>query len=222
MNAIATNPVQNDSVDYTPQLKRLMQSVGLVSFKALSDASTVSEKQIRRLRQGRVGQMQVATVQKLSEALQVSLLELISTFSDITLGSEPSALSAVADLQQEYDRLQRQLDQQKEVLWQEFQQSSWQILESLLLQLPTAAYAAQQNPQFPAVKLLPLLRPIDALLQQWGIEAIAQVGAEIPYDPQQHQLMEGTAKVGDRVRVRYVGYRQGERLLYRAKVSLAV
>ena len=222
MDAIAVNSVQNDSVDYTPQLKSLMQQAGLVSFKALSDAAAVSEKQIRRLRQGRVGQMQVATVQKLSEALQVSLLELISAFSDITLGSEPSALSAVADLQQEYDRLQRQLDQQKEVLWQEFQQSSWQILESLLLQLPTATYAAQQNPQFPAVKLLPLLRPIDALLQQWGIEAIAEVGVEIPYDPQQHQLMEGTAKVGDHVRVRYVGYRQGERLLYRAKVSLTV
>ena len=216
------NSVQNDSVDYTPQLKRLMQQAGLVSFKALSEAAAVSEKQIRRLRQGRVGQMQVATVQKLSEALQVSLLELVSTFSDITLSSEPSARSAVADLQQEYDRLQRQLDQQKEVLWQEFQQSSLQVLESLLLQLPTAAYAAQQNPQVSAVKLLPLLRPIDALLQQWGIEAIAQVGVEIPYDPQQHQLMEGTAKVGDRVRVRYVGYRQGERLLYRAKVSLTV
>ena len=222
MDAIAINPVQKDTVDYTPQLKRLMQQVGLVSFKELSEAATVSEKQIRRLRQGRVGQMQVATVQKLSEALQVSLLELISTFSDITLGSEPSALSAVADLQQEYDRLQRQFDQQKEVLQQEFQQSSWQILESLLLQLPTAAYAAQQNPQFPAVKLLPLLRPIDALLQQWGIEAIAQVGAEIPYDPQQHQLMEGKAAVGDRVRVRYVGYRQGDKLLHRAKVSLTV
>ena len=222
MDAIAVNSVQNDSVDYTPQLKRLMQQAGLVSFKALSEAAAVSEKQIRRLRQGRVGQMQVATVQKLSEALQVSLLELISTFSDITLSSEPSARSAVADLQQEYDRLQRQLDQQKEVLWQEFQQSSLQVLESLLLQLPTAAYAAQQNPQVSAVKLLPLLRPIDALLQQWGIEAIAQVGVEIPYDPQQHQLMEGTAKVGDRVRVRYVGYRQGERLLYRAKVSLTV
>ncbi len=222
MNAIAVNSVENDLIDYTPQLKSLMQSVGLVRFKALSDASMVSEKQIRRLRQGHLDQMSVATLQKLAEALQVSLLELISTFSNITLSSEPSAFSEVTDLQQEYDRLHRQFDQQKEILWQEFQQSGLQILESLLLQLPTAAYAAQQNPQFSAVKLLPLLRPIDALIQQWGIEAIAQVGAEIPYDPQHHQLMEGTATVGDRVRVRYVGYRQGDRLLYRAKVSLTV
>ena len=123
------------------------------------------------------------------------------------------------DLQHEYDRLQQQLVQQRQYLWQEFQQSSVQVLESLLLQLPTAAYAAQQNPQAPAVKLLPLLRPLDQLLQAWGIEPIATVGAEVPYDPQQHQLMAGVAQPGDRVKVRYTGYRQGDRLLYRAKVS---
>jgi molecular chaperone GrpE (heat shock protein) len=128
----------------------------------------------------------------------------------------------VGELRREYDRLQAQLLQQRQELWQEFQQSSVQVLESLLLQLPTAAYAAQQNPQAPAVKLLPLLRPIEALLQHWGIEAIAAVGSEVPYDPQQHQLMEGTAAVGDRVRVRYTGYRQGDKLLYRAKVSPVV
>ena len=225
MNAIAVNSVQNDSVDYTPQLKLLMQQVGLVSFKGLSQAAAVSEKQIRRLRQGHIGQMQVGRLQKLATALQISFLELIATFSEIPVplvsNSQPSAHRDIADLQDEYDRLHRQLDQQKEVLEQEFRQSSLQVLESLLLQLPTAAYAAQQNPQLPAVKLLPLLRPIDTLLQQWGIEAIAQVGAEIPYDPQQHQLMEGAATGGDRVRVRYVGYRQGDRLLYRAKVSLS-
>ena len=225
MNAIAVNSVQNDSVDYTPQLNLLMQQVGLVSFKGLSQAAAVSEKQIRRLRQGHIGQMQVGRLQKLATALQISFLELIATFSEIPVplvsNSQPSAHRDIADLQDEYDRLHRQLDQQKEVLEQEFRQSSLQVLESLLLQLPTAAYAAQQNPQLPAVKLLPLLRPIDTLLQQWGIEAIAQVGAEIPYDPQQQQLMEGAATVGDRVRVRYVGYRQGDRLLYRAKVSLS-
>jgi hypothetical protein len=31
--------------------------------------------------------------------------------------------------------------------------------------------------------------------------------------------MEGNAQPGDFVKVRYVGYRQGEKLLHRAKVS---
>ena len=103
---------------------------------------------------------------------------------------------------------------------QEFQQSSLQILESLILQFPTAAQKAQENPQLAAVKIVPLVqKPLEKLLQQWGIEAIAPVGAELPYDPQLHQLMEGNAQPGEIVKVRYTGYRQGEKLLYRVKVS---
>ncbi|NEO49650.1 MAG: nucleotide exchange factor GrpE, partial [Moorea sp. SIO4A3] len=122
---------------------------------------------------------------------------------------------------QEYQRLEQQLEQQRETLMQEFQQSSLQVLESWLVQWPTAAYAAQQNQQLPAVRLLPLVKPVEQLLEKWGVEAIASVGDELPYDPQQHQLMSGTAQPGDRVRVRYTGYRIGDKLLHRAKVSPA-
>jgi DNA-binding Xre family transcriptional regulator/molecular chaperone GrpE (heat shock protein) len=213
------------SQDVTDQLRQLMQQVGLSSFKALSEAAGVSEKQIRKLRRGQISQMRVETLEKLSQVLQVSVGELVG-MGDGGWGMGEQEVVAgrdeVGELRREYDRLQSQLVQQRQELWQEFQQSSMQVLESLLLQLPTAAYAAQQNPQAPAVKLLPLLRPIEALLQHWGIEAIAAVGSEVPYDPQQHQLMKGTAEVGDRVRVRYTGYRQGDKLLYRAKVSPVV
>ncbi|GAB4343471.1 MAG: helix-turn-helix transcriptional regulator [Leptolyngbyaceae cyanobacterium] len=200
------------------RLRQLMQQVGLTTYKALSEATGVSEKQIRKLRRGQIAQMRVETLEKLGRVLQVSVGELVGIGEQEVV----SGRDEVGELRREYDRLQAQLLQQRQELWQEFQQSSVQVLESLLLQLPTAAYAAQQNPQAPAVKLLPLLRPIEALLQHWGIEAIAAVGSEVPYDPQQHQLMEGTAAVGDRVRVRYTGYRQGDKLLYRAKVSPVV
>jgi len=126
---------------------------------------------------------------------------------------------AVEPWKREYERLQRQLEDQRSHLHQEFQQATLQQLESLILQLPTALYAAQLNPQVPASRLTPLLRPLDQLLSAWGIEAIAPVGSEVPYDPQRHQLMEGIANVGDLVNVRYTGYVQGEKLLYRAKVS---
>jgi molecular chaperone GrpE (heat shock protein) len=204
------------SKDYTPSLRQLMQRAGFSSFKALSQAAKVSEKQVMQLRHGAIVHMRLETLLKLSQALQISVSELLETFSKPEVDSTPPALP---DLQQEYTRLQARLTHQKQDLWQEFQQSSLQVLESLLLQLPTAVYAAQQNPQAPAVKLLPLLKPLDRLLQEWGVEQIAAVGAELPYDPQHHQLMEGSAETGDRVRVRYTGYRQGDRLLYRAKVS---
>ena len=81
------------------------------------------------------------------------------------------------------------------------------------------AAAAQKNPKLSAVKLLVLVKPVVELLKRWGVENIGTVGEKIPYDPQCHQLLEGSAVTGDLVEVRYVGYRQDEKLLYRAKVS---
>lgn len=215
---------QANGQDYTHSLQGLMQRVGVSSFKALARSSSVSERQLMRLRRGEVEQMRVDTLLKLSQTLQVPLTELLATFSEVEQGGENASppqgsKQAYADLKQEYQRLQVHLEQQRQALWQEFQQSSLQVLESLLLQWPTAAHKAQENPQLSAVRLLPLLRPMEQLLQQWGVEAIAPVGAELPYDPQLHQLLEGTAQPGERVKVRYTGYRQGDKLLYRAKVS---
>jgi DNA-binding Xre family transcriptional regulator len=211
------------SQDFTQRLQELMQPLGFSSYRQLSQNTGVSEKQLRRLRKGQIPQMRVETLLKLSQALQVSVSELLEMFSSastlpVSQVDEGEAASLEA-LRQEYQRLQQQLHDQRETLMQEFQQSSLQVLESWLVQWPTAAYAAQQNQQLPAVRLLPLVRPVEQLLQEWGVEAIASVGSELPYDPQWHQLMEGTAQPGETVRVRYTGYRQGGKLLYRAKVS---
>ncbi len=207
--------------DYMPQLQSLIQAVGIPSLRTLSKVSGVSRWQIEQLRKGQVTQMRVEILIKISQALKLSLTELISQFSDLPIAPQPavSTVPAVQQLQDEYDRLQMQLAQQRDQLQQEFQQTSLQVLESWLLQFPTAAYAAQQNPQVPATRLLPLMRPIEQLLKQWGIEMLEPVGSEISYDPQHHQLMEGSANPGEMVKVRYAGYRQGDKLLYRAKVS---
>ncbi|MCY7273740.1 MAG: helix-turn-helix domain-containing protein [Phormidesmis sp. CAN_BIN44] len=207
----------NRHLDHTPQLQTLMRSGGVSTFKELSQKAGISEQQIRRLRRGQIGQMRLETLQKLSQALQVTIADLLKTFSETQEGT----LQPSASLQHEYQRLQSQLSQQRDDLWQEFQQTSLQTLEPWLLQWSAAAYAAQQNPQLTAIKLLPLVRPIEQLIQQWGIAAIGTVGSEIPYDPQFHQLMSGNAEPGELVKVRYVGYQQPDRdrLLYRVKVS---
>ena len=215
--------------DYTQLLQQLMQRLGFSSYKQLCRSAGVSEKQLRRLRVGEASQLRGETLLKLSQALQVSVNELLETFSSVEAHSrtplqdtsqvDEGEAASLAALRQEYQRLQQQLENQRETLMQEFQQSSLQVLESWLVQWPTAAYAAQQNQQLPAVRLLPLLRPVEQLLQEWGVEAIASVGSELPYDPQWHQLMEGIAQPGDLVKVRYTGYRIGDKLLYRAKVS---
>ena len=85
---------------------------------------------------------------------------------------------------------------------------------------PTVSQKAKENPQLEAVKILPVVqKPLEKLLQVWGVEAIASVGAEVVYDPQWHELLQGTAQVGEAVKVCYVGYRKGDKLLYRAKVN---
>jgi len=214
------------NTDFTHKLQDLAQKVEITSFKALSKAAGISERQILRLRRGEVEQMRVDVLLKLSSVLRVSLSELVTTFSSLELskGNEASTqqmLQEIADLKKEYQRSQLQIEQQRELLLQEFQQSSLQLLESLLLQFPAAAQKARENPQLEAVKILPLVEnPLKKLLQAWGVEAIAPVGAEVPYDPQLHQLIAGTAQPGESVKVRYSGYLQGDKLLYRAKVSL--
>ena len=207
--------------DFTQSLQKLMQRLGVSSYKVLAKTAGVSDRQLLRLRRGELNRMRVDVLLKLSQALQVSLTELVVTFSPAT--EQPTrqeeSTPAVAQLKKEYERLQAQLDTQRQELWLEFQQSSLQVIESWLLQWPTAAQKARENPQLAAVKLLPLVRPIEQLLQKWEVEAIAPVGAEVAYDPQLHQPLEGTAQPGEKVKVRYTGYRQGDKLLYRAKVS---
>ncbi|MFB2875862.1 helix-turn-helix domain-containing protein [Floridanema aerugineum] len=209
---------QSPLPDYTDRLQQQMQLIGVSSFKALSQKAAVSERQIKRLRRGEVMQMQVETILKLSSTLQMPLKEFLAAFSASQFQFTESSDKSTA-LEQEYQRLQKQLAQQKLTLEQEFQQKSLQTLESWLIQWPTAAYRAQQNPEAPAVKLLPLLRPVEQLLREWGVEAIASVGAELPFAPQEHQLIDGVAQPGDPVKVTHVGYRQGDKLLYRAKVK---
>lgn len=205
------------------KLRQLMEKAGISSLKELSRTAGVSEWQLSRLQHGLLPKMPIEILVKLAEALQVSVNELLSLFCPQfpLASSQPPAATAgeIEALKQEYQNLQQQLERQQANLLQEFQRSSLEAIESWLLQWPTAAAAAEQNPQLPALRLLPLTKPLSELLKQWGVEAIASVGEETVYDPQWHQLMEGTAEPGERVKVRYIGYRQGEKLLYRAKVS---
>lgn len=209
--------------DRTEILRQLMKLVDISSFQILSDRAGVSRRAIDTLRKGNATTLRYSDLAKLAEVLQIEVNELIAKFIDNTSNSE-SASDAIATLREEYQRLQQKLEHQKQELRSQFEREAIQQLESLLLQLPSAIYAAQQNPNMLAKNILPLLRPLDSLLQKWGITIIGSVGAEVTYDLQKHQLMEGSDEVeeGAIAIVRYVGYMQGEKLLYRARVSSTI
>jgi transcriptional regulator with XRE-family HTH domain len=209
--------------DRTEILRQLMKQVGISSFQILSERTGISRRAIDTLRKRNAATLRYADLAKLAEVLQIEVTEVIAKFISDSNNPE-SPISEIAALREEYQRLQQKLELQKFELRSQFERETIQQLESLILQLPSAAYAAQQNPNMLAKNILPLLRPIDALLQKWGITAIGSVGKEVNFDSQKHQLMEGSDEIKeeDVAIVRYVGYMQGEKLLYRARVSIAI
>ena len=225
---------QTNAPDYTTRLRSLMAAAELQSYRALSLQSGVSERQILRLRQGKAEQMRLESLVRLANTLRCPISQFLQEFSSLQLSpkSEPGAdldeelnegkilpapLESVS--RQEYERLQTQFQQQQSDLATEFQRAALYTLETWMTFWPTAVAKVEEDAQFPASRLLPLVRPVEQLLEQWDVEAIATVGTEVAYDPTQHQLMGGTAEPGQAVRVRNVGYRHQGKLLHRAKVS---
>ena len=208
-------------------LQDLMRQVNISDIDELSSVAQVARLQIIRIQRGLILNLSVGAIAKIARALNISIDSLVETFVEKSSANikhqghtqAHKADDALANCQQEYQKLQHEMMIQQEFLEAEFQKASLETIESWLLQWPTAVAAVCRNPQLPASRLLPLLRPLEQLLKHWNVEAIAAVGDKIAYDPQYHQLIKGTAQLGDLVQVRYVGYKQDQKLLYKAKVS---
>jgi molecular chaperone GrpE (heat shock protein) len=205
-------------------LQNLMQKVNISNLEELSAIAGVHRLQLLRIQRGLILNLPVKAIAPIAAALEISVDRLIATFVSPTATEsahqpQESNLNQIESLKQEYQRLQQQIARQQESLHEEFQQASIHTIESWLLQWPTAVAAVHKNPQLPATRLLTLVKPIEQLIQDWNIEQIASVGEKLAFDPQWHQLMKGTAEPGEIVEVRYVGYKQEDKLLYKAKVS---
>lgn len=203
-------------IDYTPQLKKYMITVGINSPRELSQKAGVADIHIIRLCRGLALQTSAEVLLKISQALQIPITELLITFVPGSIANDSAELSS---LEKEYQRLQLEKAELEKTITQDVQQSTLQILESWLLQWPTVVQKVQDHPGLLASKILPILRPLERLMQEWGIEMIAPIGSQVAYDPQWHQLMDGEANIGDPVTVRYAGYRQGDKLIYRTQVT---
>lgn len=211
----------------TAVLRRLMAAANISSFRELCRRAEVSDWALQQLRRDRIASMRLETLQKLADTLQLSITAFLGAFGLVDLVDKAASAPAktgdstgrIAQLEQEYTRLQAQMTAQETTLRHQFQQEVLTILESWLLQWPTVVHAVEKNPDLPASRLVPLVQPLQVLLEQWQVIAIAPVGAEVAYNPQYHQLMTGAAQPGDPVKIRYAGFMQGETLLHRAKVS---
>ena len=122
-------------------------------------------------------------------------------------------------LRNECERLREQLEQQKNSLNEDFQQATFEQLQSLLTQYPSARKMAQAKPKLPAKNFSALFTPLENLLEEWGITPIGEVWETVAFNPQYHQADSEEIETGEEVYVRFVGYRQGEKILVPAKVS---
>jgi transcriptional regulator with XRE-family HTH domain len=209
---------------YKERLHDLMQQADIADINELSQVAKVARLQLRRIQQGLILNVSVGAIAKVAKALNVSVDNLLQIFVEQDqVSAQPATSSqnrdALTACRQEYQKLQQEMTQLQQTLQLEFQQDSLEAIESWLLQWPTAVTAVRQNPQLPATRLLSLVEPVEQLINHWNVSTIATVGEELAYDPQNHQLMKGIAQPGELVRVRYVGYKQGDKLLYKAKVS---
>ena len=204
--------MKNNNQYISSLLKQKMKEVGINNYRQLSEKAKVSERQLYRLQNGLISSISVGVLEKIALALNIS----VGKFIDELTGNqqEKEAKENVSiQLEKEQDSLS---SQQQEAIF---------ILESLILQLPTIANAVEKNPQLPAKKLLPLLKPLDRLLDHWGIIVIGTIGEVVDFNPQEHELIDrietndGDNQDNFLVKVRYVGYRYQSKLLYRAKVS---
>ncbi|MEM6610840.1 MAG: helix-turn-helix transcriptional regulator [Cyanobacteria bacterium P01_C01_bin.72] len=215
---------QDSSSTNKERLQNLMQQANISDINELSQVAKVARLQLIRIQQGLILNLSAGAIAKIAQALNISLDQLLQVFvpqyqhkeSPVTSTGNREALSAC---RQEYQQLEQKMTQLEETLTSELQQDSLAIIESWLLQWPTAVTAVRHNPQLPAVRLLALVEPVEELIKHWNVSPIATVGEELAYDPQNHQLMKGIAQPGELVKVRYVGYKQGNKLLHKAKVS---
>jgi molecular chaperone GrpE (heat shock protein) len=126
----------------------------------------------------------------------------------------------VAELRQAYARLEQAGATHVEQARQDLRLALYQVLEPLLTQLPLVRHATAEGREVAAADVLALLGPLDRAVAELGLVAIGQVGEEVPFDPQVHQVARGRMpEPGEPAAIRHVGYRLGEQILRRARVS---
>ncbi|AFY84943.1 molecular chaperone GrpE [Oscillatoria acuminata] len=217
--------IENQQLKYDALLGSRMKELGLMHWKQLAQTAGISTLRLRQIRSGATSHIPWGELRQLAQALNWSMgeleqqLDLLPTPSETTpvVGQPNSELEA--QLRQQCQRLREELENQKSQLLENFCQSTFEELQTLLTNYPTAAEMARIKPDLPAKNLTALFTPLDNLLENWGYEPIGHPWESVAYNPQFHQGDSDEIQPGEAVYIRFVGYRQGDRILSPAKVS---
>lgn len=158
------------------------------------------------------------TSQQIQHGLEQQLQETSATLQ--TTQREKANLEDQVDaLKQQCLRLRSALEQQTNQVQQDTQTATFGQVQALLTQYPTVQRMVEGKPDLPARNVVAMFTSLDNLIQFWGYQAIGCPWEAVAYDPQLHQGDHSDLQAGELVYIRFVGYRQGDRILIPAKVS---
>ena len=205
---------------YDTILRERMNQLDIVDWQDLGEKAGLSRFGVRLVRQGDVGKLTLDQLRRLATVLNLNFQEFDRTLSALpisaTITNNPTE---VEELKQQCFRLRSELQQQKAQLTADFRRATFEQLQTLLTNFPAARKMAEAKPELPAKNLSALFTPLENLLSSWGFETIGSAWEQVTYNPQLHQPDVEDLIEGDLVYIRFVGYREGERILAPAKVS---
>lgn len=195
-------------------LRDRLSELGIPSWQALQQKSGLTLPSLRRVRRGEIGQLKLDQLQQLASALNWSLEDMLHIFGILSRKA-----TEIEQLQQQCLRLREELQQQASLVQTDERNSAFEQLQTLLTNYPTARRMTESKPDLPAKNLVALFTPLENLLKSWGYEPIGTPWKQVPYNPQLHQPDTSDITEGELVYIRFVGYRDGDRILSPAKVS---
>lgn len=199
-------------------IERRLQQLGISSFLDLQQKSGLTPTRLRQVRRGELASLTLQDLIQLAQALDWTIDELLHQVCGLNT-STAKQVREIEALRREGLHLRQQLQNLSSELTQEFQQATFSQLQTLLINYPSLRASVKVKPDLPAKNIISLFTPLDNLIETWGYERIGKAWEQVPYDPQLHQADVSDIKVGEVVYVRFVGYKQGQRILYPAKVS---
>jgi molecular chaperone GrpE (heat shock protein) len=90
-----------------------------------------------------------------------------------------------------------------------------------LIQMPSLQLAIRSGKAITVQDIIDVYTPVEIGFSEAGFEKVGDAGDIVSFDPQLHNMVGSSARVvnpGDKVRIRYVGYRYRGRLVCKAEV----
>ena len=208
---------QASPLKYDQLLKERLKQLGISSFLDLQQKSGLTSTRLRQVRRGELSSLKLKDLTKLAVALDWTIEELLQLGGLHT--SSVKQMSETELLRRECLQLRQELQNLSHELTTEFQHSTFSQLQTLLTNYPSIRTSIKVKPDLPAKNIVSLFTPLDNLIETWGYERIGQAWEQVPYNPQLHQADASDIEVGELVYIRFIGYKEGERILCPAKVS---